>query len=165
MYIVRIINSPKIIFSFTKMNKNLETSNENGISQILMGLSGSCGQIAHAYTRSQCHLRKQTFQNATLIILNIHLFNFGFYYYAHHGKVRRCFDSYFRHLASKKYLNFLLIMQTCTTWLVLKYIGQEFRFRSNKLIIQKLFIYRKSILYSFRSRYFISIIEYFKNTS
>ena len=52
MYIVRIINSPKIIFSFTKMNKNLETSNENGISQILMGLSGSCGQIAYAYTRS-----------------------------------------------------------------------------------------------------------------
>ena len=37
---------------YIKINKNRETSDENGISHILMGISGSCGQIAYAYTRS-----------------------------------------------------------------------------------------------------------------
>ena len=39
-------------FLYIKINKNRETSDENGISHILMGISGSCGQIAYAYTRS-----------------------------------------------------------------------------------------------------------------
>ena len=41
-----------IILSYIKININRETSNENGISHILMAISGSCGQIAYAYTRS-----------------------------------------------------------------------------------------------------------------